>query len=141
MANIGFRELLIGAILFTVISVAIVGSIYEIGSNYDVSGEKMNEATAGAYNYSAYQNELEQSQTDAETYRQRFESGEISDVDDASGIFSVLKDVGSTIISPFLLLSNVLRKISVPEFAIVAVNSIIIFLVLFGVWRVLRSGE
>lgn len=141
-ASDSFRNLLIGFLLFSVFAILIITAIGEIGMNYDVSTEKLEQATAGALNKTQIEQDLNSSPDTTENYRERFESGEVNDVDDVSGIFSVIGDTISIIVLPFTLLANILSvTFHIPKIFTYTILSIINILLLLGIWRVLRVGD
>jgi hypothetical protein len=141
MAN-ELRNMFFAFLLFALFSVLVVTAIYEIGFNYGVSNEKMNEATQGALNIDDIKEKLDGGSTDAENYRERFESGNVDDIDDAGGVFSVIADMTSLIILPFTLLAKVGENLlGFPPVATYTILTIINLLIIFGGWAVLRKGD
>lgn len=142
MASDTFRHLAIGFMLFGLFSVLVVTFIYQIGINYEISSEKMSQATSGALDVDAYEQELLTSDTNAENLRERFESGDVDDVDDASGVFQVAGDIVGFITTPFNLLAKVGKNIlGVPEFVTRGILAILNLTIVLALWSLLRKGD
>jgi len=142
MGSDSFKNTVISFLLLGVFMVLAVGIVYQMGINYSVSSEKMNEATAGAFDMDDYEIELLDADEDASAFRERFESGEVDDVDDPSGIFSVAGDIIGVITTPY----NILAKIgtNILKFPVVLVHVILAILnitLLAGLWALLRKGD
>ena len=141
MAN-EYRNLIIGFMLFGLFSVLLVSAIYDMGINYDVSSEKMQEATGGALDIDDYEAELLTSEEDTQNLRERFESGEVDDVDDASGVFQVAGDFIGVVTTPFNLLATVGHNLlGIPPIVTHVILSIINIIIFAGLWSLLRSGS
>ena len=116
--------------------------VYQIGLNYEVSEEKMAQATQGSFDMDDYQKELEASQETSSNFRERFESGSIEDVDDPSGLFTILGDLVSMITTPFKLLFQILTNIfHAPALLSTTIITIVTISIIFGVWAVIRKGS
>ena len=142
MATDSFKGLAIGFLLFGLIAVLLVSAIFEMGSNYGVSDEKMQEATKGALDMDFFEIELNKSDTTTANFRRRFESGDVDDVDDASGVFAVVGDAIGVITTPF----NVLAKVGTnllgwPEFVTKTLLAILNLALILGIWSLLRKGD
>lgn len=142
MASDTFRNMTIGFLLFGLFSVLIITGIYEMSYNYGVSDEKIQEATAGALNIEGQEDELLDSDTTAENFRARFESGDVDDVDDASGVFQVAGDIVGVITTPFNLLAKVGKNlIGIPEIVTHTMLAILNLFIIFAGWSLLRKGD
>ena len=142
MAQDTFRNLTIGFLLFGLISVLLVNVVFQVGLNYGVQSEKIQEATGGALDVEAYEEELLVSDTTTANFRKRFESGDVDDIDDASGIFAVSGDVIGVITTPFNLVAEVGKNLlGVPEVVTHTILAILNVLLIFGLWSVLRKGD
>ena len=142
MAQDIFKNTMIGFMLFGVISILIVTAIFQMGIEYDVSDTRMEEATQGALDIDDYRDELLESDTTTENFRERFESGDVDDVDDASGVFAVAGDIVGVITTPFNVLAKVMKNLlGVPEFITHTLLAILNLTLIFGIWRLLRTGD
>ena len=137
-----FRNTTIGFILFGLFTVLLITAIYGMGINYGISSEKMDEATGGALDIDDYEQELLESDTTTENFRSRFESGDVDDVDDPSGVFSVAGDIIGVIATPFNVLAKVGKNLlGVPEVVTHTLLAIINIILILGIWRLLRAGD
>jgi hypothetical protein len=142
MASDSFKNTVISFLLLGVFMVLTVSIVYQMGINYSVSSEKMNEATAGAFNMDDYEAELLDADTDASNFRERFESGNVDDVDDPSGIFSVAGDVIGVITTPYNLLAGIGTNIlHIPVVLVHVILAILNITLLAGIWSLLRKGD
>lgn len=142
MGSDTFKNVTIGFLLFGLFSVLLVSAIYEMGYNYGVSNDKMQEATGGALSIDDYEDELLESDQQTENFRQRFESGDVDDVDDASGVFAVAGDIIGVITTPFNLLAKVGDNLlGVPPVVTHTLLAILNITLILGIWRVLRAGD
>jgi len=142
MAQDSFRNITIGFMLFGLIAVLIINGIYQMGVNYGVSSEKMQEATGGALDIDEYEAELLVVDTTTENFRGRFESGDVDDIDDASGIFAVSGDIVGVIATPFNLIATVGENLlGVPPVVTHTILGILNLALILAIWSVLRKGD
>lgn len=139
MGSDSFKGVLFALVLFALFGSLMVYGVVEMGNNYGRSSEEIGD---GSLDATAFQSSIDDVSEKAENYRARFESGDVDDVDDASGIFGVATDMISMITAPFTLLAQVLDNIlGVP----VIVTNIILGLVgitlLLSIWRLLKQGD
>ena len=142
MAEGEHKGLIISALLMGLFMVLTVTIVYEMGQNYSIDGDKFDQATAGAFDKEEYEAELLANDESASDYRERFESGNVDDVDDPSGIFTILGDLVSMVTTPFRILfeigTNVLK---IPTVVVTTIMAIILASIIFGIWRVIRAGS
>lgn len=137
-----FKNLTIGFLLFGLFSVLIVTAILDVGTNYGVSDEKMQEATGGALSIDTMEGELLTADERTENFRARFESGDVNDIDDASGIFQVAGDIIGVVTTPFNLLAKVGKNtLGIPEVVTHTILAIINLVLILGIWSLLRKGD
>jgi len=142
MASDSFKNLAIGFLLFGLISVLVITIVFEMGLSYGVDADKMNRTTRGALDIDDYEVELNNTPDTTSNFRERFESGDIDDVDDPSGVFSVAGDVIGVITTPFNVLAKVGSNIiGFPEIVIKVILSIINVVLILGIWSLLRKGD
>jgi len=142
MASDNFKNVTIAFLLFGLFSVLLVTAVYEMGFNYGVSDEKMQEATAGALSIEEQESELLESDEQTENFRARFESGDVDDVDDASGVFQVAGDIVGVITTPFNLLAKVGKNLlGIPEVVTHTSLAILNLILILGIWSLLRKGD
>jgi len=138
MASDMFKNLVFGFVLLTLFSSLIIAFVVSVGvNNYDMETE---DAFQGAINPDDYDSVLQNNEAD--DLRQRFESGEINDIDSATGVFGVVTDIGGMIISPFLLLAGVMTTIlKVPSIVTTTILTLIVLTIVLGIWRLIRAGD
>ena len=116
--------------------------VLQVGERYSVEETKMDEATQGALDLSDYESELDTVDSDASAFREAFEGGEVDDVDDPSGIFSVAGDIIGVITTPFNILAKVSSNIfHIPTFVVKVVLAILNIMLLAGIWALIRRGD
>jgi len=139
MSEDSFRNTLIALVLFVGFTVLILNIAINFGEEY---GRDSMEIGDGSLDLGAFQEEASGIESDAQGYRTRFESGNVDDVDDASGIFSVATDMISMITTPFSLISQILVNIlGIPSIIINIVLGLLAITLILGIWRVLRAGS
>ena len=139
MASDGFKNILIGLVLFVGFAWLILTITIDFGSEY---GRSSTEIGNGSLDIIQFQSQAEEVESDAQSYRSRFESGEVDDVDDASGIFSVVTDMINMITTPFKLLSQILVNIfHVPSLIINIFLGLLAISLILAIWRVLKAGD
>jgi len=139
MADNSFMGILIGFILFTLVMAMVLTFSNGFANNYNTTIEEM---SGGSFNLTDYYESMEDIESTAEGYRERFESGDIEDVDDATGIFSISNDMKSMIGASYTLLTQTLSNVlHVPEIAINIILGLIVSLAfVFLVWRLGKLG-
>jgi len=139
MAEDGFKSIVIALVLFVAFSWLILSVAIDFGAEY---GRDSNEIGDGSLDITNFQTSAESVEGSAQSYRSRFESGDVDDIDDASGIFSIATDIINMITTPFSLLSQILTNIfKVPSLIINVFLGLLAIAMIFGIWRVLRAGS
>lgn len=139
MGDDSFKITITALVLFVAFTWLILSFTINMGGQYgkeeeDVGGESLN--------VSEFYDSAEGVGNDAENYRSRFEQGKVDDVDDASGVFSVLTDMINLITKPFGLLAQLLSNlIGVPKFVINIFLGLLGIGLILGIWRVVRMGS
>jgi len=142
MGSDSFKNTMVSFILLGVFMVLIITIVYQMGVNYEVSPEKMAEATQGSFDMDDYEQELLTVDEDASAFRERFESGEVDDVDDPSGIFSVAGDIIGVITTPYNILAGIGTNIlKIPVVLVHVILAILNITLLAGLWSLLRKGD
>lgn len=142
MASDSFKGVVVAFLLFGLFTVLVVTAVYEMAYNYGVSDERLQEATAGALSIDDYETELSGADQDTENFRRRFESGDVDDVDDASGVFQVAGDIVGVITTPFNLLAKVSSNIlGIPVIVMHVILAILNLTLILGIWSLLRKGD
>lgn len=139
MATDEFKGILFGLILFTLFSGLIITSAVKMGNNY---GRSSDEIGGGALNETVFEESIDTVASKSENYRQRFEGGQVEDVDDPSGLFAVLKDMVSLITTPFQLVSQVMENLlGVPPVVTSVLLGLLALAIILAIWQVLRTGN
>ena len=139
MAEDGFKSLVIALVLFVAFSWLILSVAIDFGAEYGRDAQEIGDGSLNIVSFEASASEVESS---AQSYRSRFESGDVDDIDDASGIFSIATDIINMITTPFSLLSQILTNIlGVPSLIINVFLGLLAIALIFGIWRVLRAGS
>jgi hypothetical protein len=139
MAEDSFKNTIIALVLFVAFAWLIISVAVDFGSEY---GRDAQEIGDGSLDIVEFQSSAEEVEGDAQGYRSRFESGDVDDVDDPSGIFSVATDIINMITTPFRLLSQILVNIfHVPSLVVNVFLGLLAIGLILGIWRLLRSGS
>ena len=139
MGEDSVKNILIALTLFVAFSWLILTVAIDFGAEY---GREAQEIGDGSLNVVDFKNSASNVSGDASAYKSRFESGNVDDVDDASGIFSIVTDMISLIITPFKLLSNIMVNIfHAPVLIINVILGLLTISIIFGIWRLLRAGS
>jgi len=135
----GFKNTVIGLVLFVAFAWLMITVAIDFGAEY---GRDASEIGDGSLNIVDFQTSASGVEASAQSYRTRFESGDVDDIDDASGIFSIATDLINMITTPFRLLSQIMSNIlGVPTLIINVVLGLLSISLIFGIWRVLRTGD
>jgi hypothetical protein len=123
-------------------AVMIITVLTQLGSEYEVPSSEMNEVIGGSLDIDSYETELNNSHENTENLRERFEDGDVNDVDDPSGIFSVAGDIVGIFTTPFNLIAQILKnKFGVPDVFTKVLLAILNILILIGLWSLIRKGD
>jgi len=142
MATDSVKHLFIGLLLFGLCSVLIITVILNLGVIYSVSPLKMNETTGGAFDITDLESNLSESDSNTENLRKRFSGGDVEDVDDASGVFSIIGDTFNLIILPLKMVGEIAEnKLHIPSIVTAVIMAIIGIIAILGIWRILRTGD
>jgi len=139
MAEDGFKSLVIALVLFVAFSWLILSVAIDFGAEHGISADEIG---GGSLDVVAFQSSASGVEASAQSYRARFESGDVDDIDDASGIFSIATDIINMITTPFTLLSQILSNIfGIPTLIINVFLGLLAIALMFSIWRVLRAGS
>ena len=139
MAQDSFKNLVFGMLLFGLFVTMFLGWASSLGTEYD---KDVSEISGGAYDTSAIDSMLGTVSSDVEDKRERFESGSMTDVDNAVGVFSVMKSIVGFLFIPWDLLSGILTNVlNIPAPVTGVILSILILSIIFGTWRLVRAGD
>jgi len=139
----GFKSLLIGATLVALFGMLILSATYEIGTDYDM--EDLDIVVGGATGITEFNDSITDIETDAQSLKARFESGSVwSAVVGVvvEGIFGIAKDMFSMIFLPVTFVGNIMEdRFGIPTYFTSVISGIIIFAVIFGIWRLIKIGD
>jgi len=139
MAEDSFKNLLVGLVLFVGFTLLILTVAVDFGSQYDRSSNEIGEGGLDVAKFIEVGNSVE---GNASAMRSSFESGNVDDIDDASGMFGTIKKFVNLITAPFTLLSEILIKVlKFPKIIVNIMLGLLSVLLILGMWRVLRSGS
>ena len=139
MASDTFKTTLFGLVLFVVLGALIINVAVDFGADYNKSASDIG---GGSLNLSVFQNTAEDVEGDAQAYRQRFEEGSVDNIDDPSGIFSILTDMINMVTAPFKLISQVLvNLLKIPPLFVNVVLGLLAIALILAIWSLLRKGD
>jgi len=139
MAEDGLKHIIVGLVLFTAFAWLILTVAVDFGAEYGRSSDEIGDGSLSVVNF---QDTAEGVNDDAQSYRARFESGDVDDIDDASGMFSVATDIISMVTTPFTLLGQILTNVfHVPALIIGVFLGLLAIALILAIWRVLRAGS
>ena len=139
MAEGEFSNTIKALVLFVAFSMLIITVAIDFGSEYDRSSDEIGN---GSLNVLDFKTTAEGVNDEAQSYRSRFESGDVDDIDDASGMFSVATDIITMITTPFTLLGQILVNVfHVPPLVIGIFLGLLAIALILGIWRLLRAGS
>lgn len=142
MAEDSFKNLVIGFIVFALFGMLILTAVIEVGTNYD---KDLDEFSGGSLSLTKFNNSISNLTTNTNALRVRFEkqsvwsaiAGVVVD-----GIFGIGKDMVGIILLPFSVLSNILEDIfKVPSWVTAVINAILILVIMFSIWRLIKIGD
>ena len=125
--------------MFVAFSWLIITVAVDFGGDY---GRSSDEIGNGSLNVLDFKTTAEGVNDEAQSYRSRFESGDVDDVDDASGVFQVAGDIIGVITTPFNLLAKVGKNLlGFPEVATHTLLAILNLTLILAMWSLLRKGD
>ena len=134
-----FKTTMFGLVLFVLFTSLILTVAIDFGEENNKSASEIG---GGSLNLSIFEESALSIEGDAQAYRSRFEDGDVDDVDDPSGLFSVITDMISMITTPFSLLSQVLRNmLNIPTLVINVLLGLLALSLILAIWSVLRKGD
>lgn len=137
-----FKGILIGAILITLFTFLIITFATDTLQNYNKDTTELEE---GAFNLTPYSNYLSDVESDAQTFQDRFASGNIFSIIAGvvvTGIFNIGIDMITLIITPFTLFAQIMTNVlGVPAIVTSVLLGIMILTIIFAIWRLIKIGE
>lgn len=141
MANEGdFKAYLIGFGLFTLFAVTILSAFISMGNAYD---KQVDDVVEGmdftSFNQTISDISGEGERLDDKFKRSSFFTGALGVL--VVGGLDVAKDMMVLVITPYSLLSNILRSFGVPPYVTGFIFALLLFVVILSVWRLLKIGS
>lgn len=137
-----FKNLLIGFILVGLVGMLMLMSVVQVGQDY---GMDTSQIIGGSMSLDKFNQSVTNIETSAQTLKTRFEKGSIwSAVAGVvvEGIFGIAKEMFSMIFTPFTLIMGVAEdQLGVPTYVTSVIMGILIFVIIFAVWRLLKIGD
>ena len=134
-----FKTTMFGLVLFVLFTSLILTVAIDFGADNDKSASEIG---GGSLNLSLFEDSASSIESDAQGFRSRFESGDVDDIDDPSGLFSVVTEMISLITTPFSLLSQVLRNmLGIPSLVINVILGLLAISLILAIWSLLRKGS
>jgi hypothetical protein len=137
-----FKGILVGAILVTLFVFLIITFATDTLNNY---GKDTTELEQGAFNLTPYETYLEDVESDAQTFQDRFASGNIFSIIAGvvvTGIFNIGVDMIGLITIPFSLFAQIMTNVlGVPAIVTSVFLGIMILTIIFAIWRLIKIGE
>ena len=136
-----FSGLLIGLVLVTLFSVLILSAVVDVGTTYSLD---TSEIVGGATDLDALQSNVESIEGDAQSFEKRFREGNIWSIVAGivvEGIFGIAIDMIKIILNSFSFITAILTTIlGVPAYVTGVLIGILIFTMIFAIWRLLKIG-
>lgn len=138
----GFKNLLIGFILVGLVGMLLLMSVVQVGQDYDMDTSNI---IGGSMSLDKFNQSVTNIETNAQTLKTRFEKGSIWSALAGvvvEGIFGIAKEMFSMIFTPFTLIMGVAEdQLGVPTYVTSVIMGILIFVIIFAVWRLLKIGD
>ena len=139
MATDSFKRLMFGLVLFALFSTLILTFVVELGGIY---GKSASEIGDGALDETVFNSSIANVSSSASGFRQSFEEGDVDDVDDARGIFSILNEMITLVTTPFTLLGQVMENLlGIPSVFTNIVLGLLGLAMILGIWSLVRKGD
>ena len=139
MAEDGLRNIIVGLIFFVGFTIMMLTVAVNFGSEYGRDSQEIGDGGLDLSKFEAIGNTVE---GNTSAMRSSFESGNVDDIDDASGMFGTIKKFVNLITAPFTLLSEIMVKVlKFPTIIVNIILGMLSVLLILGMWRVLRIGS
>lgn len=143
MAEDSLKNYLITSIMIVVFSVLVFDWVASMGSEYGLTSDEMG---IGSFNYTGFSGSSSTFQNTSEGWYSSFAEDKniFSVIGDIifNGFWAILKNMYIWIITPFMLLGDIM--VNTLEFPPIVAGLIIggmVISFMFGMWRVIKSGE
>lgn len=137
-----FKGILIGAIMVSLFVFLILVFATDVMDNY---GKDTTQLQEGSFSLTPYQNYLDNVESDAQTFQDRFASSNIFSVIAGivvTGIFNIGVDMITLVVTPFTLFAQILNNVlGVPPIFTDILLGVMILGIIFAIWRLIKIGE
>jgi hypothetical protein len=135
-----FKNILVAFTLFSLFAFSILVVVNSIGGEYDMDTDQIIEG----YNMTGFNDTMHDFETTAERYDEQFQKQSLwSSIAGVivTGIFDILKGLYTIILTPFALLGAVLVSFGIPTYVVSVLQGILILVLSFAVWRLIKIGS
>jgi uncharacterized membrane protein len=137
-----FHNKLVGFVLLALVGVAILTAVVNVGETYSMD---TSEVVGGATDLDRFEGSVDSIEDNANKLEERFKKGSIWSVVAGvvvEGVFGIAKDMLDMIYAPFSLISGILKeRLGVPTYVTSVLMGLLIFSLIFGIWRLLKIGD
>ena len=137
MANETFKGMLIGLAIFVVFASLMITLVVDFGQEY---GMNTSQVFGGALNEDDFTTSASDMNASSSGYAERFEKADLEDTDAPTGLFTILGDMKTMVVTPFTLLGRMMNSFGVPSLLISIIMAGISITLIFAIWRVLKQG-
>jgi len=138
----GFGNRLIGFSLMALFGVLILSSVVLIGNTYE---KDTSEIVGGATSLERFQKNVDNIEGDAQKLEDRFRTGSIWSVIAGivvEGVFGIALTMIDMIFAPFFLMTGIMQdRFGVPAYVTGVLMGLLIFAIIFEIWRLLKIGS
>jgi len=136
-----FWNLLKGFILITLFGVLVLTAVVSVGNTYEKDTDSI---VGGATDLSKFNSSVSSIEDNAQRLEERFKTGSVWSIIAGvvvEGVFGIAKDMLLMIYTPFGLIAGVLNdRLGVPVYVTSVLLGLLIFSIIFGIWRLLKIG-
>lgn len=142
-AEDGLKNIFIGFIVLLLFTTLVLSAVMFEGNVY----HKNTDQVIGGFNFSGFNNSITGLGATAQSSLKAFTTGDIFSPLTvagivATGIFSVGKTIINLVIAPFSLFANILTNVlQIPTYVTATILVILIFSLIFGLWRLVKWGS
>jgi len=136
-----FKNTLIGFILISLFGMMLLSGVVTIAGNYE---KETTEIVGGSMSLSKFNDTISNIETDARAKKKTFEEGSIWSIGGVvvTGIFGLTKSMIEIIFLPFGVLMGIAENVlKIPVYVTSVLMAIVIFGLIFGVWRLIKIGD
>ena len=137
-----FKNLLFAFVLTALFGVLLMTSVISFGNEYS---QDTSLVVNGSLGLEEFDESISSFEENAEDMQEAFATGNIFSVIAGivvEGIFGIAVDIMEIILSPFRVVSNILVDVfGVPVFATSILMGLLIFSMIFAIWRLIKIGS